>query len=224
MDRHYYPRVRARVSGGTIADDILQSEHYVGMRRFIDDATAAGLDVVRSDVGFDWNIIRKEISGNPVKSVVFMHSPSSGSAALQFLLGMLIPDRPGSLRYDATQDTLSVNWPSDALTRSHSAYMDGLQRMALNGGGVALGAADVKINSSGHARGGAVMGKVCSDLGEVYGHANLFVVDGALLPGSAAMANPSLTIAANAERIMDALIPQLTGVGMGGTGALQPAG
>ena len=38
---------------------------------------------------------------------------------------------------------------------------------------------------------------------------NLFVIDGALLPGSAATVNPSLTIAANAERIMETLVKML---------------
>jgi cholesterol oxidase len=60
-----------------------------------------------------------------------------------------------------------------------------------------------------HPLGGAVMGKACSDLGQLYGHRNLFVVDGSLLPGSAAAANPSLTIAANAERIMERLVRSL---------------
>ena len=53
------------------------------------------------------------------------------------------------------------------------------------------------------------MGDACDDLGQVYGYKNLFVIDGALLPGSAATVNPSLTIAANAERIMEALVPGL---------------
>jgi len=147
--------------------------------------------------------------GNTIKPVAFMHSPTTNPAAMQFQLGMSIPDRLGSLSYDPAQDTLTVNWPTDALTQSHTAYMDALQRMTQNDGGNAFSAQMMNINSSWHPCGGAVMGKVCSDHGEVYGHANLFVVDGALLPGSAAMANPSLTIAANAERIMDALIPQL---------------
>lgn len=49
----------------------------------------------------------------------------------------------------------------------------------------------------------------CDGLGRLYGYENLFVVDGATLPGSAAAVNPALTVAANAERIMEAVIPQL---------------
>lgn len=51
-----------------------------------------------------------------------------------------------------------------------------------------------------HPLGGAVMGEVCDDTGEVFGADNLFVMDGALIPGSAGAVNPALTIAALAER------------------------
>jgi cholesterol oxidase len=55
-----------------------------------------------------------------------------------------------------------------------------------------------------HPLGGAVMGRhagegVCDAYGEVFGHPGLYVLDGALLPGPVG-ANPSLTIAAVADR------------------------
>ena len=46
--------------------------------------------------------------------------------------------------------------------------------------------------------------------GEVFGQPNLFVVDGASMPGTTAAANPALTIAANAERMMEHIIPQIS--------------
>ena len=51
-----------------------------------------------------------------------------------------------------------------------------------------------------HPLGGAVIGKVCDRHGRVLGQKGLYVNDGALIPGSTACANPSLTIAALAER------------------------
>jgi cholesterol oxidase len=51
-----------------------------------------------------------------------------------------------------------------------------------------------------HPLGGAVIGKVCDPYGRVLGQRGLYVNDGALIPGSTACANPSLTIAALAER------------------------
>ncbi|MBK6511580.1 MAG: hypothetical protein IPG06_20470 [Haliea sp.] len=53
------------------------------------------------------------------------------------------------------------------------------------------------------------MGDACDNLGQLYGYRNLYVVDGSLLPGSAGAANPALTVAANAERIMAAVAPRL---------------
>ncbi len=63
MDAIYYPRVLSRVSGGPIPDDILDSPNYTSMRIFIANALAAGMEVVRSEVGFDWNVIREEVQG-----------------------------------------------------------------------------------------------------------------------------------------------------------------
>ena len=68
---------------------------------------------------------------------------------------------------------------------------------------------DVSALGTWHPLGGVAMGVACSELGEVYGAPNLFVVDGATIPGSTGAANPSLTIGANAERMMEKLIPQL---------------
>jgi cholesterol oxidase len=54
-----------------------------------------------------------------------------------------------------------------------------------------------------HPLGGAIMNTVCDTYGRVYEYRNLFVADGSLIPGSTACVNPSLTIAALAERAMD---------------------
>ncbi|QIL83398.1 GMC family oxidoreductase [Diaphorobacter sp. HDW4A] len=51
-----------------------------------------------------------------------------------------------------------------------------------------------------HPLGGAVLGKVTDAYGRVKGHAGLYVMDGAMIPGSTGTVNPSLTITALAER------------------------
>ncbi|MEO1134965.1 MAG: GMC oxidoreductase [Cyanobacteria bacterium J06639_1] len=42
----------------------------------------------------------------------------------------------------------------------------------------------VSSQITGHQLGGAAMGKVCDTLGRVKGYSHLYVVDGALIPGS----------------------------------------
>ena len=50
------------------------------------------------------------------------------------------------------------------------------------------------------------MGAVCDLEGRVKGQPGLYVLDGALIPGSTAACNPSMTIAAVAERAMDSIV------------------
>ena len=52
------------------------------------------------------------------------------------------------------------------------------------------------------------MGKVCDSYGRVFGQKGLYVVDGALVPGSSTCMNPALTIAAIAERALDTIIKE----------------
>ncbi|MCH1866711.1 GMC oxidoreductase [Nocardioides sp. CFH 31398] len=60
--------------------------------------------------------------------------------------------------------------------------------------------------STWHPLGGAGMGDVCDLEGRVRGQRGLYVLDGALLPGTAGACNPSMTIAAVAERAMSRIV------------------
>lgn len=57
------------------------------------------------------------------------------------------------------------------------------------------------------------MGRVCDESGRVHGYRRLYVVDGALMPGSTTCVNPALTIAAVAERCLDRLLEEDLGAG-----------
>jgi len=350
MHQRYYPRVLEKVSGGPIPDDILASPNYTSMRVFIDNARAAGLDVVRSEVGFDWNIIREEIQGkrtpfasvgewvlgcnsgakktldrnyladaqatgnldiktlhnvvrvrrkrwsreyevhcevlneagavvanhivecqylfmaagsvhttrlllkakayrdipdlndgigeawggngdelmgrrgirastgemhggppsiaafdlaNPYTPTGFMHSPTPVvKESTQLQMGMCMPDQTSRATYNLLTDTLSLNWSRDANANAHQGLVHTMEKMISVGGGELV---DISTLGTWHPLGGVAMGIACSFEGEVYGAPNLFVVDGATIPGSTGAANPSLTIGANAERIMEQL-------------------
>ncbi|CAM4101776.1 GMC oxidoreductase [Nocardia ninae] len=57
-----------------------------------------------------------------------------------------------------------------------------------------------------HPLGGVPIGRATDIDGRVIGYPNLYVIDGSLIPGNCAAANPSLTIAGIAERVMDRVI------------------
>lgn len=356
MDQTYYPRVLQKVSGGPIPDDILNSPNYTSMRVFIENATNAGLEVVRSEVGFNWNVIREEIQGlrnpyasvgewifgcnsgakntldrnylaeasatgkvdirtqhnvtkirkrpwssnyevhcevmddsgeviakhifeckylfmaagsihttrlllkakalldipglndgigeewgsngdelktrknintstgpiqggppsiaafdmeNPIKPTGFMHAPSHVVPEYaQLQMGMCIPDQNSTASYNILTDKVNVNWSKSDNANVTAALEATMEKMTAVGGGE-VGTL-VSAMGTWHPVGGAAMNVACSELGEVYGASNLFVVDGAALPGSTGAANPSLTIAANAERIMETLINHIS--------------
>jgi len=142
---------------------------------------------------------------NPDYPVTFMHSPQ-GVVPVQLQLAMSVPDEPGSLRYDSQTDTVQIAWNPDQQTPSAMSRQASFDRLLAQNGG-----AEVPFISGTiwHPLGGAVFNDACDELGQLYGYRNLFVMDGSLFPGNAATVNPSLTIAANAERIMDALVPTL---------------
>jgi cholesterol oxidase len=81
MDRVYFPRVRSVIKTGLIPDDVLNSEYYAGLRIFRDQARKAGFveresstdprdGLVRFPMAVDWDIVRDEIAGRKVASVI----------------------------------------------------------------------------------------------------------------------------------------------------------
>jgi cholesterol oxidase len=131
------------------------------------------------------------------------------------LITTLEPER-GEIRYDAATGAGKVYWPyaematsgdkagRDLATRlwwstegSKGSLLTGLPSYDRNTG-MGLGSRNTY-----HPLGGLVMGKATDFAGKVAGYQNLYCVDGALLPGSACLANPALTITANAERCLD---------------------
>lgn len=112
------------------------------------------------------------------------------------------PDGPAQVRWSATDPRTEARW-SKALTEMRRLYE------SLGGELFADGyRTDGAVNTS-HPLGGCRMSDsrdtgVVNSLGEVYDNPNLFVVDGSTIPAALGV-NPSLTIAAMAERIAASL-------------------
>ena len=141
-----------------------------------------------------------------------------GAPASAHLITTMTPER-GEIRYDPAAGAGRVYWPYGTMgTQGEKAGRDLVTRLwwetegrrgyLFNGlptydrnTGSGFGAANTW-----HPLGGMVMGQATDFGGKVNGYSNLYCVDGSLLPGSACLANPSLTITANAERCMDRFV------------------
>ena len=74
---------------------------------------------------------------------------------------------------------------------------------AIAGPGGVLSDSHTPVPMTWHPLGGACMETVCDLDGRVHDNPGLYVLDGALMPGTTAACNPSMTIAAIAEHAMD---------------------
>ncbi|MFA1547600.1 GMC oxidoreductase [Actinomadura chokoriensis] len=125
------------------------------------------------------------------------------------LVGYGISQGRGQFRYDSAKDDAILHWAAgsdDALYRKIDARV-----RKIAGPLSTLTDTTAAYPSTWHPLGGASMGIVCDLAGRVQGHRGLYVLDGALMPGTTAACNPSMTIAAVAERATDELIAQDAG-------------
>jgi cholesterol oxidase len=107
----------------------------------------------------------------------------------------------GAFHYNASSDSVDLDFAPDPVAQAAAEGM-AKRLSAASGGDVS----PVSFNITGHQLGGACMGRVCDHYGRVKGHPRLYVVDGALMPGSTTPANPAFTIAAIAERCLEEII------------------
>ncbi|WP_431875735.1 GMC oxidoreductase [Amycolatopsis sacchari] len=120
------------------------------------------------------------------------------------LVGYGVSQGRGTFVYDSLKDDAVLHWPPTADLPVATRIAERINAIG--------GAAAVKLNttslvpSTWHPLGGASMNVVCDLAGRVRGHRGLYVLDGALMPGNTAACNPSMTIAAVAERALDEIV------------------
>jgi cholesterol oxidase len=144
---------------------------------------------------------------NPIKPCVMMRAPFPRFARdfpAHDMIGSFVfalTSHRGRVSYNASTDALQVHFSpdSDAAVRHLVEHLN-----QVNGGTLLSIASQV----TGHQLGGACMGQVCDVDGRVAGHRQLYVVDGALIPGSTTCVNPALTIAAIAERCLEHILKE----------------
>lgn len=125
------------------------------------------------------------------------------------LVGYGVSIGRGRFVWDGRRDQAVLRWPREGDAGIQRHIHERVSRIA--------GPASVLLDTTAldtttwHPLGGASMQSVCDLEGRVHGHRGLYVLDGALMPGTTAACNPSLTIAAIAERAMDHIVARDVG-------------
>ncbi|MFI6364883.1 GMC oxidoreductase [Nocardia sp. NPDC050630] len=131
--------------------------------------------------------------------------PMQMDAKSTMLVGYGVSADRGRFIYDSANDDAILQWPKNGDASIQNNHIDPTVRRIAGPTSILIDT-NALFPSTWHALGGASMGSVCDLDGRVLGQRGLYVVDGALLPGNAAACNPSMTIAAVAERALDHLV------------------
>lgn len=126
------------------------------------------------------------------------------------LVGYGVSEGRGSVVYDPSVHDTVLRWPREGDRAIQNGHIDPTVR-AIAGPSSILTDTNALVPSTWHPLGGACMGTVCDLEGRVVGQRGLYVLDGALMPGNTAACNPSMTIAAVAERALDRIVRQDVG-------------
>ena len=131
--------------------------------------------------------------------------PFSFDARSTMLVGFGVSNGRGHFGYDSARDQTQLHWPVEGDSIIQVGSIDPTVRR-IAGSGSMLTDTNALFPSTWHPLGGANMGPVCDLDGRVHGQPGLYVLDGALMPGNTAACNPSMTIAALAERALDNIV------------------
>jgi cholesterol oxidase len=174
-------------------------------------------------------IRRWDDPGNAV-TVEFGPAPFPVETHAMPLPGIGICEPAGHFEYLPVSGDVRLVWPADGDRAAQRAIRATLQQLVTGSPGTGpappvtgIGVLDGLLSQAAaapyglldlnaaeaytfHPLGGAVLGQACDAYGRVHGYPGLYVMDGALIPGSTGACNPALTIAALTERCMDHVI------------------
>ncbi|MFF0636088.1 GMC oxidoreductase [Nocardia sp. NPDC004151] len=120
-------------------------------------------------------------------------------------LGLVLDDTRGRFVY-ADDGRVDLLWPVDGAAGYLARAREVNDSMTCHCGPIARPDLEANASFTAHPLGGAVIGRATDEYGRVRGYRNLYVMDGAAVPGSTGTVNPSLTIAALAERNIERII------------------
>lgn len=148
-------------------------------------------------------------SADPL-TVILGPVPFPADLGTTSIIGFGIVRPEGRFVYDPIRDDAVLHW-----SQAYDAQLTGAIRNRIRsivGEGIVSELTSPTVDTTSietttyHPLGGATIGDVCDGFGRVLGQRGLYVTDGALIPGSTGACNPSMTIAALAERNMDTIV------------------
>ena len=153
-------------------------------------------------------IYKKDKSATGISTALIPGAAKLPRKAADWYATMLVgfgvsPDR-GKFIYNPETDRVELHWPKDGdaalAARLHEriAAVAGPESSLIN--------TNKLVNTTWHPLGGACIDVVCDLEGRVKGQRGLYVLDGALMPGTTCACNPSMTIAAIVERALDQIV------------------
>ena len=166
-----------------------------------DDPTTANtvIQAAMPPIGLDLSGLENLLPG-----LAFLGEPLLLNLNSTILVGYGVSSVRGQFAYDSATDTVDLRWPA-----AGDAALDALinkRITAIGGADSTLTNTNTSSNTTWHSLGGACVNSVCDLEGRVLGQRGLYVLDGALMPGTTGACNPSMTIAAIAERALDQII------------------
>jgi cholesterol oxidase len=133
-----------------------------------------------------------------------MATTDVGTGHATMLVGYGVSPGRGKLVYNPLTDKVELKWPKTGDAAIARRIKERLTAIA-GPTGKLINTNDI-VNSTWHSLGGANIGVVCDLEGRVKGQKGLYVLDGALMPGTTCACNPSMTIAAVVERALDRIV------------------
>ncbi|MEV6102005.1 GMC oxidoreductase [Nocardia sp. NPDC051981] len=121
-------------------------------------------------------------------------------------LGIVLDDTRGRFVCDPADGRVDLLWPTGGAAGYLARAREVNDTMIGNGRAFTLSGLDADASFTAHPLGGAVIGRATDAYGRVRGYRNLYVMDGAAVPGSTGTVNPALTISALAERNIEQII------------------
>jgi cholesterol oxidase len=154
---------------------------------------------------------------SPTDMVELVTPKNNAFPGASLYVGLGLGPPVGYFTYDSSTDSVTLNWPPNSDPRLANV-LNGANYFVnkLYAANPGTSAAFSSLNPAtpppltAHPVGGATLGRVCGEHGQVFGYPGLYVVDGAFVPGgSVGGVNPSFTIAALAERSMDRIVERI---------------